>query len=95
MEKDIAKLLRQYLHCIDSKASNAIPRPLGDIVYGTELGDVLNFDYLSLGKSDPIDTGGLVDGGYKHVLVLMDDVNWFVWLEEAVLVRWRWRRVPC
>ena len=28
--------------------------------------------------------GGLVNGGYKHVLVLMDDVSRFVWLEEAV-----------
>ena len=28
--------------------------------------------------------GVLVDGGYKHVLVLMDGVSRFVWLEEAV-----------
>ena len=84
MEKDIAKLIRQCLHCTDSKAGNAVPRPLGDLVHGTEVGDVLHFDYLSLGESDAIDMGGLVDGGYKHVLVLMDDVSRFVWLEEAV-----------
>ena len=48
------------------------------------MGDVLHFDYLSLGESDVINTGGLVDGGYKHVLVLMDDVSRFVWLEGAV-----------
>ena len=45
---------------------------------------MLHFDYLSLGESDAIDMGGLVDGGYKHVLVLMGDVSRFVWLEEAV-----------
>ena len=45
---------------------------------------MLHFDYLRLGESDAIDLGGLVDGGYKHVLVLMDDVSRFVWLEEAV-----------
>ena len=61
-----------------------MPRPLGDIMHGTEVGDVLHFDYLSLGESDAIDMGGLVDGGYKHVLVLMDDLSRFVWLEEAV-----------
>ena len=61
-----------------------MPRPLGDLVRGTEVDDVLHFDYLSLGKNDAIDTGGLVDGGYKHVLVLMDNVSRFVWLEEAV-----------
>ena len=84
MEKKIAKLIRQCLHCIDSKAGNAMPRPLGDLVHGIEVGDVLHFDYLSLGESDAIDMSGLVDGGYKHVLVLMDDLNRFVWLEEAV-----------
>ena len=83
MEKDIAKFIRQCLHCTDSKAGNAVPRPLGDLVHGTEVGDVLHFDYLSLGESDAIDMGGLVDGGFKHVLVLMDDVSRFVWLEEA------------
>ena len=85
MEKDIAKIIRQCLHCIYSKTGNAMPRPLGDLVRGIEVGDVLHFDYLSLGESDAIDMGGLVDGGYKHLLVvLMDDLNRFVWLEEAV-----------
>ena len=83
IEKDIAKFVRQCLNCIDSKAGNDIPRPLGDLVHGTDVGNVLHFDYLSLRESDAIDTGGLVDGGYMHVLVLMDDVSRFVWLEEA------------
>ena len=59
-------------------------RPLGDLLHGTEVGDGLYFDYLSLGASDAIETGGLVEGGYKHVLVLMDDVSRFVWLEKTV-----------
>ena len=84
MEKDRAKFVRQCLHCIDSKAGNALPRPLGNLVHGTDVGDVLHFDYLSLRESDAIDTSGSVDEGYKHVLVLMDDVSRFVWLEGAV-----------
>ena len=84
MKKDIAKFVRQCLHCVGQKAGNAMPHPLGDLVHGTGAGDVLYFDYLSLGESGVIDTGGLVDGGYKHVLVSMDDVNRFVRLEEAV-----------
>ena len=84
LEKDIGKFVRQCLHCIDSKAGSAMPRSLGDLVHGTERGDMLHFDHLSLRESDAIDTGRLVDGGYKHVLVLMDDVSRFVWLEEAV-----------
>ena len=84
MEKDIAEFIRKCLHYTDSKAGNAVPRPLGDLVHGTEVSDVLHFDYLNLGESDAIDMGGLVDGGYKHVLILMDGVCRFVWLEEAV-----------
>ena len=70
VEKDIAKFIRHCLHCIDSKAGNAIPRPLGDLVHGTEVGAVLHFDYLSLGESDAIDTGGLVDGGLREPVCL-------------------------
>ena len=84
MEKDIAKLIRQGLYCIDSKAGNAMPRPLGDLVHGTAVGNVLHFDYIRLEESDAIDTGRLVDGGYKHVLVLMADVSRFVWVAKAV-----------
>ena len=84
VEKDIAKFFCQSQHCVDSKAGNAMPHPLGDLVHGTEVNDVLHFDYLSLGESDAIVTGGMSDGGYKHVLVLMDHVNRFIWLEGAV-----------
>ena len=84
IENDIAKFVRQCLHCVDSEAGNTWPRPLGDLVYGMEVDDVLHFDYLSLGESDATDTSGLVDWGYKHELVLMDDVSLFVWLEAAV-----------
>ena len=45
---------------------------------------MLHFDYLSLGESDAIDTGGVVDGDYKHVLVLMDGASRFVWPKESV-----------
>ena len=78
MEKDMAKFVRQCLQCVTSKAGNVMPRPLGDIVHGTPVGDMLHFGYLSFRESDAIDTGCLIDGGYKHVLVLMNDVSRFV-----------------
>ena len=83
MEKDM-KFVPQCVHCFDLKAGNAMPHPLGDLVHVTEVDDVLHFDYLSLGKRDATDTGDLVDGCYKLVLVVMDGVSRFVWLEEAV-----------
>jgi hypothetical protein len=84
MEKDVAKLIRQCIHCVDSKAGNTMSRPLGVLVNGTDMGDVLHFDYPRLGASDVFDTGDFVDGGYKHVLVFMDDVSGFVRPEEAI-----------
>ena len=52
MEKNKAKFIRQCLHCVDPKAGNDMPRSLGDLVHGTVVGDVLHFDYLSLGEGD-------------------------------------------
>ena len=34
LEKDIAAFVRQFVHCVGSKAGNAMPRPLGDLVHG-------------------------------------------------------------
>ena len=71
MEKHTAKYVGQCLHCVDSKAGNDMPRPLGNLVHGKKVGDVLHFGCLSLGEIDAIDTVGLVDGCNKHVLVLI------------------------
>ena len=49
-------------------------RPLGEILHGTEVGEVLYFDYLKLGDSDD---------GYAYVLVRVDDVSSFVSLQPA------------
>ena len=54
MEKYISKFVRQCLHCVDSKEGIVMPRPLDDLVHGTEVGDMLHFDYLSLGESEAI-----------------------------------------
>ena len=69
MKEDVAEFVQQCLNCVDSRAGNVVPRPLGEILYGTEVGEVLHFDYLKLGDSDD---------GYAYVLVLVDDVSSFV-----------------
>ena len=43
--------VKQCLHCMDSKAGEKIPRPLGETVHGRRLGEVLHFDYLYMGDS--------------------------------------------
>lgn len=57
---------------------------LGDLEHDTEVGGAHQFDHLRAGEIEVNDMGGLLDGGYKHVLVLKDCASRFVWLEEAV-----------
>ena len=73
-EGGCAEFVQQCLYCVDSRAGNVAPHPLGEILHGTEVGEVLHFDYLKLGDSDD---------GYAYVLVLVDDVNSFVSLQPA------------
>ena len=74
MKKDVIEFVQQCLHCVDSRAGNVVPRPLGEILHGTEVGEVLHFDYLNLGD---------IDDGYAYVLVPVDDVSSFVSLQPA------------
>ena len=83
MDKDVGEFVRQCLKCADHRAGNVVPRPMGDLVHGTEVGDVLYFVYPISGKSNAVCVAGLVKGGYGHLLVLMEGVSRFVWLEEA------------
>ena len=72
MKEDVTEFVQQCLHCVDSRAGNVVPRPLGEILHGTEVGEVLHFDYLKLGDNDD---------RYAYVLVLVDDVSSFVSLQ--------------
>ena len=74
MKEDVTKFVQQCLHCVNSWAGNVVPLPLGEINHGTEVGEILHFDYLKLGDSDD---------GYAYVLVLFGDVSSFVSLQSA------------
>ena len=74
MKEDVTEFVQQCLHCVDSRAGNVVPRSLGDILHGTEVREVLHFDYLKLEDSDD---------GYGYVLVLVEDVSSFVSLQPA------------
>ena len=53
-----------------------MPRPLGETVHGTRPGEVVHFDYLYVGASGPVGDDGLdEDGGYRQILVMMDDIS--------------------
>ena len=52
-------------------------------VHGTRPGEVLNFAYLYVGDSGLLGKDELDEGdGSKYILVMMDDLSIFVWLES-------------
>lgn len=51
MESDVSEFVQQCIRCADSRAG-AFGRPLGETVHGTEVADMLHFDFLHLGVSD-------------------------------------------
>ena len=76
MAADIREFVKQCLHCMDSKAGEMVPRPFGETVHGTRVGEVLHFDYLHVGKSGPLGQDGLDESdGYVYLLVMMDDLT--------------------
>ena len=69
---------------MDSKAGEEVPRPLAETVHGTRPREVGHFDTLYVGVSGPSgDNGQDEDGGYSYILVMMDDVSNWVWLEST------------
>ena len=84
MEVHATEFVKQCLHCMDSKAGEKIPRPLGETGHGRRPGEVLHFDHLYVGDSGPLGKGGLDEGDvFKYILVVMDDLSNFVWLEPT------------
>lgn len=60
------------LHCMDSKAEEIMPRQSGEMMHGARPRQVLNNDYLTVGASGPLESGGLEDRDSK-----------LKWLESA------------
>lgn len=76
--------MRVHDGCTDSKVGTIVPRALGEVVYGSEVGEVLHFNYLSMGESDEMEVGGLVEGVDDILIVLMDELIRFVCLEPKL-----------
>ena len=96
----MTEFVKQCLHCMDSKADEKIPRPLGETVHGTGTSEVLYFHYFYVGDNGLLGKDELDGGGkFKYTLVMMDDLSNFVRLEPMEsskhLLRWcRTLRVP-
>ncbi|CAM9419279.1 unnamed protein product, partial [Scytosiphon promiscuus] len=84
IEAQVREFVRQCLHCADTRSGDVVPRPLGETVHGTAPNEVGHFDYLYVGESGPQASQGLSeDGGFRYILVIMDDLSNYVSLEPV------------
>ena len=86
MEAQMRALVRQCLHCADTRPGDVVPCPLGEKVHRTAPNEVVHFDYLCVGESNPQASQGLSeDSGFRYILVIMDDFSNFVPIEPVVV----------
>ena len=70
---------------MDGTAGMLKPRPLGVVVHGKEVGAVLHFDFLHIGTGRPVGEDGIGGEAVKYLLVVMEDVIGYTWLEPAAV----------
>ena len=57
-------------------------------MHGRRPGEFLHFDYLHVGDSGPLGKDGLDEGNEsKYILVMVDDLSNFMWLEYRAIQR--------
>ena len=77
-------LVRQCLHCADTRSGDVVPRPLDETIHGTAPNEVVHFDYLYVGENGPQASQGLSeDGGFRYIFAIMDDLSNFVSMEPV------------
>ncbi|CAM9290605.1 unnamed protein product [Sphacelaria rigidula] len=67
IETHVRKFVSQCLHCADSRASDVVPRPLGETVHGTTSNEVVHFDFLYVSESGPLASQGLSEDAGNFV----------------------------
>ncbi|CAN0095170.1 unnamed protein product [Sphacelaria rigidula] len=86
VEIRVREFVRQCLHCADSSAGNAVPRPVGETVHWTTPNEVVQYDFLYVGESGPLAPQRLSeDAGFRYILAFMDDLGNFVALEPVAV----------
>lgn len=75
MKTHATEFVKQYLHALNAKAGEKFPRPFGETVHG----EVMHSDFLYVGESSSLGESESDErDGFRHVLVMMDDLGSFV-----------------
>ena len=68
MRADVDEFLRQCLHCLPGKSGDRVPRPFGSTATPSKANEIIDFDYLFIGKSFC---------SFKYLLVIRDRMSGF------------------
>lgn len=86
----VTEFVRRCLDC--ARADKVVPRQLGGVVNGKEIGEVMHFDHLHPGEGAVMNKTCSGGGGISYLLVMMEDVRNYVWLIRR---RRGTRKHPC
>lgn len=75
LSEDVDLFVASCIHCLSTTGGEKIPRPFGPAVFGTSPNELLQFDFLELGKSTT---------GDKYVLMLRDDHSGYTWIYPSI-----------
>lgn len=75
LEADVKLFVSSCIHCLSTTSGDKIPRPFGPSVHGTRPNDLIQFDYIELGKSTT---------GDKYVFMIRDDHSGYAWFYPTV-----------
>lgn len=79
----MSSFAKQCLHYIDGKAGALKPRSLGEVVHSIEVGNVIHFNFPHIETAGGVGENGVGDEVSKYLLVLLEDVSGYMWLESA------------
>lgn len=74
LEDDAKLFVSSCIHCLSTTGGEKVPRPFGPALFGTKPNDLLQFNYLTLGKSVT---------GDRYVLMMRDDHSGYAWLHPT------------
>lgn len=75
LKDDVSLFVSSCIHCLSTAGGERTPRPFGPSTFGTHPNDLLQFDYIDMGKSTT---------GDKYILMLRDDHSGYAWFYPTV-----------
>lgn len=83
MEVDVGDFVRQCLHCVENKVGELEPCPLGQLIHGEGIGEVVCFYVHHAGSGGPLGNHGVGNVASKSIFAIDEDVSGSAWLESA------------